>query len=145
MFGIFHMPSEFVNLAINLEHPFDVFTGVPDVVAVNLFNLLVEGPLVIAARRLRKIREWKALAVDLDGDEKAFKQTLHPEVAQVLAGKRILLLKRLASDISWPDMAVFDELAKGFKLVGMQAPTGVFAKDVKLQGRLCKTCHLGQD
>ena len=85
VFGIFHTPSEFVNLAINLEHPFDVFTGVPDVVAVNLFNLLVEGPLVIAARRLRKIREWKALAVDLDGDEKAFKQTLHPEVAQVLA------------------------------------------------------------
>ena len=45
-------------------------------------------------------------------------------------------------------MAVFDELAKGFKLVGVQAPTGVFAKDVGgpvCAGRLCKTCHLGQD
>ena len=44
----------------------------------------------------------------------------------VLSGKRILLLKSIARDLNWPDMAFFDELLEGFKLVGLQPPSGVF-------------------
>ena len=40
----------------------------------------------------------------------------------VLSGKRILLLKSIARDLNWPDMAFFDELLEGFKLVGLQPP-----------------------
>eukprot|EP00435_Cladocopium_sp_Y103_P058672 s441_g20.t1 len=51
--------------------------------------------------------------------------------ARVLKGKHLALLERLATDIGWPDTTVHSEMRDGFKLIGMQPPSGVFAADIK--------------
>ena len=39
-------------------------------------------------------------------------------VRAVLKGKRILLMKEMATSMKWPDMGLFDEMIAGFRLVG---------------------------
>ena len=51
--------------------------------------------------------------------------------AAVLRGKHLALLQKIAEDLSWPDVDVHKEIQEGFKLVGMQKPTGIFGADVK--------------
>ena len=57
--------------------------------------------------------------------------TIHPSVASVLKGKRLLLLERIASSLCWPDKTIHRDLRQGFKLSGEVPPTGIFEPDVK--------------
>ena len=54
------------------------------------------------------------------------KYLLEAGVRDILKDKRVLLLKRIASDIGWVDMKFFEELCEGFRLTGLQEPSGVF-------------------
>ena len=56
---------------------------------------------------------------------------MDPRVRQVLGGKRLALMRRIAHELSWPDTVLFDDLAVGFRLTGYLDRTGVFASDVK--------------
>ena len=56
---------------------------------------------------------------------------MDPRVRQVLGGKRLALMRRIAHELSWPDTALFDDIAVGFRLTGYLDRTGVFASDVK--------------
>ena len=50
--------------------------------------------------------------------ESEYKLTLDPSVRAVLGAKRLLLAKKVAEEIGWPDTELFSELATGFGLVG---------------------------
>ena len=63
--------------------------------------------------------------------EKELKATLDPGVAAVLAPKRVLLMKRIAAELKWPDFDLFDQMLQGFDLVGVRGPSGVFRTDVR--------------
>ena len=67
-----------------------------------------------------------ALAASLEADEAKLKNNMEQGVEAILRPIRILLLKALAKEIEWPDMAVFDEMIQGFKIVGLQDPSGIF-------------------
>ncbi len=59
--------------------------------------------------------------------ESQLKVSMEAGVREILKDKRVLLLrKRIASDIGWVDMKFFDELCEGFRLTGLQEPSGVF-------------------
>ena len=57
------------------------------------------------------------------------KQRLHPSVERIARPKRLLLLRRIAGEIGWPDAKLHDELEQGFKLTGMASASGVFRPD----------------
>ena len=40
-------------------------------------------------------------------------------------------MRKIASSLKWPDVTLWDDLAKGFKLTGSQPRTGVFDPDCK--------------
>ena len=42
-----------------------------------------------------------------------------------------LRLEKIACDLNGPDVSIHSEIREGFKLVGMQPPSGVFSADVK--------------
>ena len=65
-------------------------------------------------------------AEELDTQEKEHKQRLDPEVGRVLAPKRLLLLRKIADSLDWPDTHLFDEIDEGFKLIGIQDPSNIF-------------------
>ena len=48
------------------------------------------------------------------------------KIAMVLKPKRLLLLKRIAEELEWPDRDLVGDIAEGFKLVGTPQVTGVF-------------------
>ena len=56
--------------------------------------------------------------------EKELRDSLDPEVAKVLQGKRLLLLERIAQSIGWTDTNVFAELRQGFDLIGHHKHSG---------------------
>ncbi len=58
--------------------------------------------------------------------ESQLKSSMEAGVREILKDKRVLLLKRIASDIGWVDMKFFDEMCEGFRRTGLQEPSGVF-------------------
>ena len=48
-----------------------------------------------------------------------------------MAGKNLLLLERIASDLQWPDVHLHNDIRSGFKLTGNPQPSGVFDLDFK--------------
>ncbi|CAJ1445413.1 unnamed protein product, partial [Effrenium voratum] len=80
----------------------------------------------IARERAATLKQWTQWARELAADEKKLFAQLDAGVANVLKGKRLLLLERIANSIGWPDTRLFAEMRAGFMIVGMQEPSGIF-------------------
>ena len=131
IFGVYHTPEAFVSKAMSLIHPFDCHTAVPDDMLQCIFNVLTQGPVSVMKHRLGLLKEWKNWACELEPAEARLRESMSLGRRAVLEGKRILLMKKVASSLDWPDMSLFDELQQGFRLSGNQPATGIFAGDAK--------------
>ncbi|CAE7555695.1 SLC24A2, partial [Symbiodinium sp. CCMP2592] len=127
--GVYASPDEFLDGCRRVTHPFDHLHAAPDRLKQCIFDMLVNGPTWVVQRRAALLRKWTSWASDLEGEERALKEALDPQVAKVLQGKRLKLLERIAGSLGWVDMKVFDELRNGFDLVGHHEHTGVFAHE----------------
>ena len=125
--GVYASPEEFVQDCRTVEHPFDKLHAVPDSLKQCLFDMLVKGPAWVVQRRASLLKVWTGWASELEVDERLLKDSLDPQVAKVLQGKRLLLLERIAKSIGWTDTGVFAELRQGFDLIGHHKHSGVFA------------------
>ena len=65
-------------------------------------------------------------AKELSLAETEFHASLHPHVASVVKGKRLLLLKEMIKTINYEDGAVFDEFTQGSMLVGDSHISGLW-------------------
>ncbi|CAE7721851.1 SLC24A2 [Symbiodinium sp. CCMP2592] len=131
IFGVYRSMQAFLNEAKLVVHPFDSARSLPDELLRVLFDTLTKSPVDTMRHRLLKLQHWRALAKQLEPEEEKIRSAMDPCVRKVLGCKRIALMKRVAADLSWPDTALFDDLAAGFKLTGYLGRTGVFASDVK--------------
>ena len=129
--GIFHTPVDFVAKALRVGHPFEADTGLPDATLAAIRNLLVNGPAATTRMRAAKAASIAALAASLEPEEAALHKELHPDVACVLKGKRIILWRRLLKDTGYPDLAIADMVTEGFRVTGLAAPSGVYAADLR--------------
>ena len=128
-FGIYRSPSEFVSAARDLEHPFDSCKAVPDRILEIVASLLSSSPVDMLRHRLSVLHKWKTWAHELQADEDRLHESLDPGVASVLKGKKLLLLRKVAASLGWPDEALHDELIRGFRITGLQDASGVFGLD----------------
>ena len=128
-FGIYRSPSEFVSAARDLEHPFDSCKAVPDRILEIVASLLSSSPVDMLRHRLSVLHKWKTWARELQADEDRLHESLDPGVASVLKGKKLLLLRKVATSLGWPDEALHDELIRGFRITGLQDASGVFGLD----------------
>jgi hypothetical protein len=126
--GIPWPPSEFVELALGLVHPFDAERFLDDDIVGAMFDTLTLGPSEIAARRRNKLDELRARRDALAGREAQLKASLDPIVAHIVRDKQILLLKEVLRDIGHPDTELAADIAVGFPLVGVAKPANVFEK-----------------
>ena len=104
----------------------------PDCLLKVVFKQLTLSPHELAAERLRKLQTWRSWAGELQEQEKSLKASMHPDVADILKPKRICLMKKIAQEMSWPDMGIFDEMTSGFRLVGDGSKSGLFRPGAKL-------------
>ena len=132
VFGIFHSKEEFTRLAMTLQHPFDDLRHLPDCLKVSLFEMLSTSKVELSKRRLKTLQQWRTWAAELEGQERSLRASMHPHVAHVLRGKRLLLLEKLAGQIEWPDRRIHQEIREGFRLVGSAEASGIFKQQVRL-------------
>ena len=130
-FVVYREPCTFLREAKLLRHPFDTCRALPDGLLRVLHFILVQGPVGVMRHRLNVFKLWQRWAVELEPEERKFRETLHPDVKAILGNKRILLMRKIASSLKWPDVTLWDDLARGFKLTGSQPRTGVFDPDCK--------------
>ena len=80
----------------------------------------------MASQRSETLKHYAAVASALEDEEKALHQALNPDVEKIVSNKRILLFKRMLSDIDYDDQPVADLLVSGVRLSGDLEPTGVW-------------------
>ena len=131
VFGVFRSMAEFTSVARQLWHPFDELRNLPDCLIQCIFRCLRMGPAEMTKQRLQKLQLWSRWEVELRDAESELHRKLHGKVAQVLTGKKLLLLEKLAKSIGWPDTHIHNELRDGFRLTGYAPPSGVFKTDVR--------------
>ncbi|CAE7229711.1 unnamed protein product [Symbiodinium sp. CCMP2592] len=124
--GVYRSPLQFAERALNVGHPCDMCRALPDQAMVVLGHLLIEGPVKVLRRRLDTITQWKAWAAELEPAEAELHKSLPPSVAEVVKGKRLLLLDRIAKSLQWPDTRLHQDMTSGFKIVGEEFPSGIF-------------------
>ena len=134
VFGIFRSMQQFVSVSKQLWHPFDELRNLPDCLTRCLFNCLKMGPVEMTKQRIQTLQLWTQWEKELRKDERALHDRLHGKVANVLKGKKLLLLEKLATQINWPDTKLHQELREGFKLTGYASPSGIFKTDVRPAG-----------
>ena len=83
-----------------------------------IFQHLSQTPDAVTRGRIAILTDWARRAKALSDLENQLKSNMNPNVAKIMAPKRILLMRSIAIDMEWPDLALFDELAEGFKIVG---------------------------
>ena len=127
--GVYRTPLQFARCSVTLGHPFDACSALPDQALRVLATILIEGP--VSVKRLNVLVKWKAWEKELAAAESKLHASLHPAVASVLKGKRLLLLDRVANPwsglmhaftMTWP--AVSGSLVRSNQrdfLVGPQA------------------------
>jgi hypothetical protein len=63
---------------------------------------------------------------DLEPDEKKLQESLHPDVARVLSGKRLLLFERMLEESGYVDSELLSEVRSGFEVTGMAKNSHAF-------------------
>ena len=132
--GVYASEQEFTDAALGLDHPFDALDALDDDCKRMLFECAVKGPSWMCQHRAATLSKWLAWANELQADEEKLHDSMEPGVRHVLEGKRILLLERIAKDLGWVDVNLFDEIKEGFRLVGDMPHTGVFARELRPGG-----------
>ena len=64
------------------------------------------------------IRKWLKRASELASKEKDLHDSLDPEVARVLKGKRLLALEEILNDIGFPDRHLVKDICAVFRIIG---------------------------
>ena len=80
---------------------------------------------------MKIILTWKQWKRELEGQEAALHEAMHPDVARVMDGKNLLLLQRIAESLEWPDGNLHQDLVQGFRLIGDEQPSGIFPVEPK--------------
>ena len=130
--GVYHTPSQFIQAASEVSHPFDSICTVDDQTRRNVFSILSEGKIATARHRVNGLKKLSAmLKVNASSDAKAVSD-LEPAMSKVLDGKKLITLRELLTEFKYADKRIVDDILEGFEHVGMPLPSGIFRKDGQL-------------
>ena len=117
-FGVLRKPDQTIKATLNVKHPMDLQIPLPDVLLQAVATVLTLGPGAVAERRAAHCSRILKRIKELETEEKALHETLHPHVRSVLKGKRLLVWRELMVETGYPDLEIFDEVTEWIKLVG---------------------------
>ena len=129
--GIPREPSEFIQEALNKGHPRDIIANIRDAERDLLLNLVHQPCSVRFQKRAAFMKKWLKRSLELKESEQKLRDSLAPHLVPILMGKRLLLWKEILIDLAYSDVAVIDDVVKGFALTGWAPQTGVFHKHVR--------------
>ena len=124
-YGVYHSPQQFIKLAQDLVHPFDKQFLMPDILRLNVFNLVTKGIGFVAKVRTDSASLISKLARELKYEEARYHASLPQHAQTVLRGKNILLFRKLLGDNGFEDVSAADMMA-GVDLVGTPDKSPLF-------------------
>ena len=124
VWGIPYNPREFIQAA--LKSAAVAAAKVPEPLLSAIRESKKCNPEILAKTRTDTLKQWAMRAKALESEEERFKSGLHPDVAKILAPKRLLLWKELMARYSYPDTGVFDLITSGVSLTGEVENSGLF-------------------
>ena len=124
--GVPSGPEEFIKRAVAAGHPRSLDGFVDEVVKVAAYANFHGPPFDLAKKRLNFFKRWNARAMELCGEERAYKLTLPSHRADILAGKRLLIFKEILESIDYPDKDLVQQMSRGFELSGWLPKSNVF-------------------
>jgi hypothetical protein len=116
--GVQWEPNEFVEKALQVEHPMDSLTTLPDELKFATQQMLKLSPGDVARRRADFFKYWSARAKELVPEEAKLKSEMDPVVANAVRQKRLKLFAEMLDFYKYPDKEVVNELVHGADLVG---------------------------
>ena len=129
--GIPWSTSEFFDKAVLSKHPYSLQPALPDGLLSNLHFILTHSPAEVLNKRTQVLRHWIELEKSLREREADLHGNLHTSLGKALKGKRLLLFKALLEETNYTDKELFNDMCKGFDVVGLAKPTSAFPKRVK--------------
>ena len=132
VFGCYRSMQQFVDVSKQLWHPYDELKNLPDPLVRTLFWYLHSAPSDITKQRIGCVTRWRSVGAKLRSMESELHKQMSDAVACVLRGKNILLMRHVAEEMKWPDLALFDEMTQGFELTGNFSASGVFKPQVNI-------------
>ena len=129
--GIFHTPEQFVEKALQLQHPMDSANPLWECTRKTLQLVKESTPEAISLMRKTNLLKAKLLQKQLAGQERELHQKLHPSVQTVVADKNILPWRTLLETHGFDDMGVVELLTEGTRLVGVCPKPDCFEPKVK--------------
>ena len=119
-------PLEFVQEALKCKHPFLSEDQAMDDVKEATIRTVGRGPKETTRWRRAILDRWERRAAELDAEEARLHSSMDQDIARVLKGKRLLLLKELLEEINHPDKKLIADMVKGFQVLGNIPRTGAF-------------------
>ncbi|CAE7818168.1 unnamed protein product, partial [Symbiodinium necroappetens] len=130
-FGIFRTPDAFLREALKMRHPFDE-PSTSDMGNIRAMQVVLErGVEGTKTLRQKTLDYYRRREIELRSDEEALKATMDPQVREVMTGKNLLLFQEMARDAGVEDPYLFEDLNRGFRLIGSLPPFGQFPKKLK--------------
>ncbi len=80
--------------------------------------IITYGPANLTKHRADFLSRISRRAQALEEEEKKLHTSMHPSGRAVMKGKRLVILKELLDEISYPDTELIKDIAAGFKLTG---------------------------
>ena len=129
--GLPKEPTVFVADAVKAGHPRDMLARAPREVSRLLDSFVNEPHCQRLDRRAKFFKKWLKRSIELKKDEELLHSGLQSHLQPLLAGKRLLLWKEMLVDLAYPDVAIIDEVIRGFPLTGWSKKTGIFQPNVR--------------
>ena len=118
---MYRTPGEFFRIASEIRHPFDTPLPIEDANLKAIQALVEKGPHFVANFRVEQLKKYMALARNLEPKERLLKESMHPDVRQVMQSKRLLLFGKMLKDAGVQDERLLQDMVDGFRLVGQRA------------------------
>ena len=118
VFGTRWSPQDFLQCAVEVGHPFSVFSGLPAEVKAACEHVACSDPVQLINHRCSKLGQWIRLSKQLQSEEDALKASMPEEKRRILLGKRLCLMKRIILDEGYDDRDLATDVEQGFSLVG---------------------------
>lgn len=125
-FGIYRSPKQWHEAASKTVHPFDEIKSLKPWQAQVLTEIMELGPAGLVKRRAENLRKWTKRKNELAVQEEALHKSMHPQIAQVMKGKSILLFCEMMKDLGFDYAETKELLTKGFPLTGTITPSKLF-------------------
>eukprot|EP00435_Cladocopium_sp_Y103_P017790 s259_g4.t1 len=130
-FGVYRSPWEFFERTQEVQHPLDSPQLVDKSNLEAILFIRDHSAAEVALVRTSQLKKYTQRAAELTQEEAKLKNSLDPDVCQVLQGKRLLLFKEMAAEAGVGDSGLFEELISGFSLTGEMPESKQFPAKLK--------------